>query len=329
MYCFGVVLFAAGIHFQWVKNSEGKQFSTGSVGLNCDQMEEGEQYSEYSVESNPRAYMSMRDYRNQWMSSPYGSAYNHSWGNHTNSSWELRPPQYSPPEPPYYAPTSQQQPPTLSPVEQAILNLSKQVDNFIEEQRAVTVQVNQETDTVESSLKKKLDGFQSEIDKKLYILQESISNLTNKLVHQEEDNPKEVCLSDTMVEEQCLQQLEEGLVENFESSDIGVVVCLWEKKEAIPLLLTEEAVEEHKENNLLLPPTDSVNILPSPASQSQPKTPQTPTTKATPSLLVLQNIRKLVATVRAFDNTSKTMAAAHIAWHSSWFGFGAPEPRHF
>ena len=35
-----------------------------SVGLNFDQMEEGEQYSEYSVERNPRAYMSMRDYRN-------------------------------------------------------------------------------------------------------------------------------------------------------------------------------------------------------------------------------------------------------------------------
>ena len=27
-------------------------------------MEEGRQYSEYSVESNPRAYMTMRDYRN-------------------------------------------------------------------------------------------------------------------------------------------------------------------------------------------------------------------------------------------------------------------------
>ena len=34
------------------------------VGLNTDQMEEGEQYSEYSVERNPGAYMSMRDYRN-------------------------------------------------------------------------------------------------------------------------------------------------------------------------------------------------------------------------------------------------------------------------
>ena len=89
----------------------------------------------------------------------------------------------------------------------------------------------------------------------------------------EEESQEEECLSDTMVDELCLQQPQEGLVENSESSDIGVVVCLWEKKDAIPLLLTEEAVEEHKENNLPLPPTDSVYIMPSPAPQSQPKTP--------------------------------------------------------
>ena len=34
------------------------------LNLNYDQMEEGEQYSEYPVETNLRAYMSMRDYRN-------------------------------------------------------------------------------------------------------------------------------------------------------------------------------------------------------------------------------------------------------------------------
>ena len=99
-------------------------------------------------------------------------------------------------------------------------------------------------------------------------LQCSISKLAQQVDHQGEDNPEEVCLSDNMVEDHCLQELQKGLVENFESLDIGVVVCLWEKKEAIPLLLTEEAVEEHKENNLPLPPTDSVYILPSPASQS-------------------------------------------------------------
>ena len=104
------------------------------------------------------------------------------------------------------------------------------------------------------------------------------------------------------------------------------------EEEPIPLLLTEEAVEEHKENNLPLPPTDSVNILPSPASQSQPKTPEAPNTKVTQLLLIIKNFKRLVAIVQIFATTSKKMAAAHTAWHSGWFGcrfgFGASEPRH-
>ena len=170
------------------------------MGFNCDQMGEGEQYNEYSVERNPRAYMSMRDYRNlpwqnqqplgrnpnpnrsmrdcrdQWMSAPIYSV----------------PSTYAPPTSPYYAPTSQQQqPPTSSPVDQAILNLSKLVDNFIEDQRPVNVQANQEIETVESSLSKELDGF----DKKVDILQQSIS-------HQEEENLEEKCLTETILVEQ-------------------------------------------------------------------------------------------------------------------------------
>ena len=70
---------------------------------------------------------------------------------------------YAPPASPHFTSTPQQ-PPTSSPVEQAILNLSKLVDNFIEDQRAVNVQANQEIETVESSLNKELDVFQSEID---------------------------------------------------------------------------------------------------------------------------------------------------------------------
>ena len=207
-------------------------------------------------------------------------------------------------------------------------------------------------------MNKELDGFQSEIDQKLDIQQESILKLTNQLVQQEEESPKEECLNDTMVEEPCLQQPQEGLVENYESSNIGVVVCLWEKKDAILLLLTEEAVEEHKENNLPLPPTDLVYILPSPAPQSQPKTPTAnaqatynplpvyilpaanskptapaPKAKSNPLLPAMKNFNRLVAFVHNFATTSKTMAATHIAWHSGWFGcwfgFGAPEPWHF
>ena len=290
--------------------------------IDCDQMEhlEGKQYSQYTMEGNPSAYMSMRDYinqswqsqqpgernpseyrsmrdyRDQWMSSPYGSTYNHSWENHTNSSWEPKPPQYAPPEPLYYAPISQQQqPPTSSLVEQAILNLSKQVDNFIEEKRAVTVQANQETNTVESSLNKELDGFQSEIDQKLDILQESILKLTNHLVHQEEESPKEECLSGTMVEEPCLQQPQEGLVENFESS-VGATVCLWDKKETTSPLLTEdssgqEAGEEPQEP--ILQPTP-MNLNPTATAQAtkSPLPVAPPLTKCISCLQPIPNTKK-------------------------------------
>ena len=111
------------------------------VGLNCDEMEEGEQYSEYLVERNPRAYMSMRDYwnlpwqnqqplgrnpnpsrsmrdyRDQWMSAPI----------------YIVPSAYVPPASPHFTSTPQptQPPQLISPVEQAILNLGKLVDNFI------------------------------------------------------------------------------------------------------------------------------------------------------------------------------------------------------
>ena len=136
--------------FQWVRVSQSR--------LNLNPMEQG-QYgqhvavgnpssymsmrdyinqswqSQQPVERNPNEYRSMRDYGSQWMSSPYGSAYNHSWGNHTNSSWEPRPPQYAPPEPPFYAstpqsPQSPQPPQSIPPFEQAILDLTRIVDDL-------------------------------------------------------------------------------------------------------------------------------------------------------------------------------------------------------
>ena len=264
--------------------------------------------NESEKKKSEKEYRSMRDYGNQWMSSPYGNSYHHSWENHTNSSWEPRPPQYAPPEPPCYAPTSQQQqPPPLSPVEQAILNLSKQVDNFIEDNRVVNVQANREIETVKSSLNKELDGFQSEIDQKLDILQESISKLTNQFVHKGEENPEDECLIDIMAEEQCEQQPHQELIEDFieisegldESSDMCDVVFPRENQEEIIAVLTEEGsgIEAGKEPQKLTlqpipmklnpttnaqatkyplpvaPSTDQEYILPSPATQSTPKRP--------------------------------------------------------
>ena len=261
-----------------------------------------------------------------------------------------------------------------------------------EEQRVVTVQTNQETETVESSLNKELDGFQSESDQKLDIQQESILKLTNQFVHQEEENleeesEEEEYLTETFLGEQVqLQPQEELEVESLEApeelQDTPVNFWPWTNEEQIRALITEESCEHEtvegtqepiidldttttaqetkcplpvapsddqvyilptletkskpaapapkgKSNPLPASPPDSVFILPMPAAQPKP---QASTTKATP-LLVLQNIRRLVASVHALATTSKTMATAYIAWHSGWFGcgfgFGTPGPRHF
>ena len=151
----------------------------------------------------------------------------------------------------------------------------------------------------------------------------------------------------------------EALEELQDAPESGVTFCPWKKEEQISALITEEgsgieAGEEPQEPILqpipmnlnptataqatksplpVAPSTDQIYILPSPASQSQPKTPETPTIKSNPSLPILQNFKRLVAIVQSFATTSKKMAAAHIAWHSGWFGcrfgFGASEPRHF
>ena len=311
------------------------------------------------VERNPSEYRSMRDYRDQWMSAPVYSV----------PSTYPPPPQYDHPEPPFYASTPQspqsQKPPPLSLVEQAILNLSKQVDNFIEEQRVVIVQANQETETVESSLVKELDGFQSKIDQKLDILQESISKLTNQFVHQEEENLEEECLTETiLVEQDKLQPQEELKVESAEAPEelqealeSSVAICLWEEKEATfpiteessghetggepqepilqPILmkLNPSATAQPQNNPLPVAPSDDqVYILPTPTEKSKPAAP-TPKGKSNPSLHIMQNIKELVAIAQAFVTTSKKMATTYIAWHSGWFGcgfgFGTPGPRHF
>ena len=110
---------------------------------------------QYGQEGNPRAYMTMRDYRNL----PYQWGIQQPVGRNSNPPRSLReyrdqymsapvyhapstyppPPQYGHPEPPFNASTPQspqsQQPPPLSPVEQAVLNLSKMICTIQEEQK--------------------------------------------------------------------------------------------------------------------------------------------------------------------------------------------------
>ena len=99
---------------------------------------------------------------------PYGNTSNPNWRNHPNLSWMPKPPAYIPSGAQQQfgsTSTQQQPPPPSSPVEQAILNLSKVVGTFMEEQKVLNVQTNQKIEVVESSLNRKLDSMHSEISR--------------------------------------------------------------------------------------------------------------------------------------------------------------------
>ena len=99
---------------------------------------------------------------------PYGNTYNPNWRNHPNLSWKPKPPAYIPSgAQQQFGSTSlqQQPPPPSSPIEQAILNLSKVVGTFVEEHKVLNVQTNQKIEAVESSLNRKLDSMHSEISR--------------------------------------------------------------------------------------------------------------------------------------------------------------------
>ena len=162
--------------------------------------------------------------------------------------------------------------------------------------------------------------FQSEIDQEFDILQQSIS-------HQEEENPEKECLIDTTVEEKYKKQ-DEAISPLLTEEGSGKETVEGTQKpilQPIPINLNPSATAQPQNSSL------PVYILPTHAAHSKPEAPA-PKAHASPSLLV-QNIRKLIAIVRASATTSNTQAAAYIAWHSGWFGcwfgFGAPKPWHF
>ena len=211
-------------------------------------MEEGRQYSEYSVESNPRAYMTIRDYRNLQNQQPWERNPNPPRSMRDYRDQWINAPSYM--VPPQYASLSQPQPPQpISPVEQAILDLTKLVGDAVREQKKFNAQLSQKIYTVENPLEQTLDGFQSEVGQQVDSLQCSNSKLAQQLDHQGEENPEDECLTETIFEEQAQQQPQEELkVEPVEAPpeelqdapQLGIVYGPWKKVEEILPLLNEE-----------------------------------------------------------------------------------------
>ena len=93
------------------------------------------------------------------ISSPYGNTCNPDWRNHPILSWKPKPPAYT------TTGSQQQQTPPSSPVEQAIMNLSKVVGHFVEEQKTVNAQSTQKIETLEGTFNKRLDDLQYSVSR--------------------------------------------------------------------------------------------------------------------------------------------------------------------
>ncbi|RVW33536.1 Retrovirus-related Pol polyprotein from transposon opus [Vitis vinifera] len=103
---------------------------------------------------------------------PYGNTYNSSWRKPSKFFLETKATSI---------PTISLNPSTSTNlfVEQAIVNLSKVMGDFVGEQKAINSQLHQKIENVESSQIKRMDGMQNDLSQKIDNIQYSISRLTN------------------------------------------------------------------------------------------------------------------------------------------------------
>ncbi|RVW18411.1 hypothetical protein CK203_108487 [Vitis vinifera] len=83
------------------------------------------------------------------------NTYNSNWRDHPNFSWKPQPPQYQQPV---------QAPQQASNLEQAMVNLSKVVGDFVGVQKSINAQLTQRIESVESSLNKRMDEGIHEVE---------------------------------------------------------------------------------------------------------------------------------------------------------------------
>ena len=139
------------------------------------------------VGRNPNPNMSLREYRDKYMSAPVY---------HVPSTYPP-PPQYHYPEPPFYAspPQSPQPLQSIHPLEQAMLDLNRIMDDYVEANKKIKAHsiVN-----VEDNSNKKIDGLKDDFEHKWDNLHDSSENF----IDQQQCPQEEICQSGTRVEEQ-------------------------------------------------------------------------------------------------------------------------------
>ena len=188
---------------------------------------------------------------------PYGNTYNPNWKNHPNLSWKLNPPAYVPPgAKQQFGSSSQPQPsPSSSLIEQAILNLSKVVCDFVEEEKGINVQLAQRIDTVESTLNKRIDGFESSFNQKIDNIQYSITRITNLLEVQEKGRFP----SQTLSNPKGVHEI--GFSSNSRMDEVKAIITLSNGKEieqTVPKIAEEIRKEKEAEPERMIIKEDSM-----------------------------------------------------------------------
>nr|CAN74001.1 hypothetical protein VITISV_040582 [Vitis vinifera] len=163
------------------------------------------------------------------------NTYNSNWRDHPNFSWKPQPPQYK---------QHVQALPQASSLEQAMVNLSKFVGDFVGAQKSINAQLNQRIDSVESSLIKRMDEVQNDLSQKLDILQDSISRFANLNTMQEKENsPSQPYQNSMSIHE---MEAEEG--EPSQKREVKEVITLRSGKEVdLPTCKLEHKVESETE----------------------------------------------------------------------------------
>ncbi|RVW81112.1 hypothetical protein CK203_044668 [Vitis vinifera] len=163
------------------------------------------------------------------------NTYNSNWRDHPNFSWKPQPPQYK---------QHVQALPQASSLEQAMVNLSKFMGDFIGAQKSINAQINQRINSVENSLIKMMDEVQNDLSQKLDILQDSISRLANlNTVQEKENSPSQPYQNSMSIHE---MEAEEG--EPSQKREAKEMITLRSGKEVdLPTCKLEHKVESETE----------------------------------------------------------------------------------
>ncbi|RVW20546.1 hypothetical protein CK203_114272 [Vitis vinifera] len=147
------------------------------------------------------------------------------------------------PTPPQYQQPAQA-PQQASNLEQAMVNLSKVVGDFVEAQKSINAHLNQIIDSVESSLNKKMDGVQHDLSQKIDNLQYSISRFANLNTMQEKGNfPSQPHQNSKGIHQEEAQKGESSMVK-----EVKMVITLRSGKEVdLPTSKLEHEVESKTE----------------------------------------------------------------------------------